>query len=74
MIVIDFNMFIVIVASFSISVPVFIILKKTILKNDKPEQNPGPTPKRLLAFVIILLSFIIPATILYHFLINSVWW
>lgn len=57
-----------------ISAPVFLLLKKTILKNDVPANNPGPTPKRLLALAILLVVHLIPVVILYHFLVSKVWW
>lgn len=55
-----------------IAIPVFIIIRKTILKNDDPTHNPGPTPKRLTAFIILFTSYIVPAIILYHFFIDKI--
>ncbi|MDO5089825.1 MAG: hypothetical protein Q4D53_08560 [Leptotrichiaceae bacterium] len=53
-------------------IPIFCLIKKTILKNDVPTHNPGPTLKRLIAFVILFTSYIVPVTILYHFLISKI--
>lgn len=55
-------------------VPVFFLLKKTLLKKDVPQNRPGLTPKRLLALLILLLAYAVPCAILYHFLITPVFW
>lgn len=57
-----------------VAVPVFFGAKKTLLRNDVPTYRPGPTPKRLLALLIILCSYALPCAVLYHFLIDKIWW
>lgn len=57
-----------------ISVPVFWLLRKTLLRGDRPEEAPGPTPKRLLAAVILLISYVVPCAVLYHLWINPIFW
>lgn len=57
-----------------IVIPIFFLVKRTILKNDVPTHNPGPTPKRLVALLILLITYTAPVVILYNFLINRVWW
>ncbi len=59
---------------FIVLVPVFLMLKKTLLKNDVPQNRPGFTPKRLLALLILLSVYAVPCTILYHFLITPIFW
>lgn len=53
-------------------IPVFWMLKQTLLKSDIPENRPGSTPKRLLALLILMLVYAVPCTILYHFLLTPV--
>ena len=60
--------------SFIFVVPIFWLLKKTLLKNDIPNKTPGLTPKRLLALLILMVAYVIPCTILYHFLITPIFW
>lgn len=50
--------------------PVFWLLKRTLLKNDAPEKRPGPTPKRLLALLILVAVYAVPCAVLYHFLLT----
>ncbi|MDO4689715.1 MAG: hypothetical protein Q4A58_00235 [Fusobacterium sp.] len=57
-----------------IVIPMFFLVKKTILKNDVATHKPGPTPKRLIALVILLITYIVPVVLLYNFLITKVWW
>lgn len=57
-----------------IVIPIFFLVKKTILKNDVPTHKPGPTPKRLIALAILLLTYTVPVVILYNFLITKIWW
>ncbi len=59
--------------SFIILIFVSLLLKKTILKNDDIRKR-GLTPRRLLAFIIGMLSFIVPLLILWHFLVGPIWW
>ncbi|ERJ83588.1 hypothetical protein HMPREF1987_00824 [Peptostreptococcaceae bacterium oral taxon 113 str. W5053] len=57
---------------FIVVIPTFWLLKKTLLKNDGPEKRPGFTPKRLLALLILMLVYVVPCTIGYHFLITPI--
>lgn len=59
--------------SFIIGFFVLLLLKKTILKNDDIRKR-GFTPRRLLAFIIAMLSITVPLLILWHFLVGPVWW
>ncbi len=64
MIYLDFPALVTLLVSSAITIPVFILVKKTILKNHP--SAPGLTPKRILALLIVMTAFIVPAVIVYR--------
>ncbi len=62
--IINFPSAMAIIAGACVSIPVFLIVNKTILKNNDLSKR-GWNPQRLLAFILVILSFAVPAAIVY---------